>query len=57
MIYGKACHLPVEMEHRAYWALRAVNMDLSKATANRFHQLHKLEELREHAYEQSYDYK
>ncbi|KAD3066715.1 hypothetical protein E3N88_34595 [Mikania micrantha] len=57
MIYGKACHLPVEMEHRAYWALKAMNLDMATAKDLRFHQLHELEELRDHAYEHSHGYK
>ncbi|XP_076905058.1 uncharacterized protein LOC143560698 [Bidens hawaiensis] len=57
IIYGKDCHLSVELEHRASWALQTVNLDLSSAGENRFHQIHELEELRDHAYAHSYNYK
>ncbi|GKC96689.1 reverse transcriptase domain-containing protein [Tanacetum coccineum] len=36
LLYGKMCHLPFEIEHRAYWALRSCNPDLKVAGEKRF---------------------
>jgi hypothetical protein len=57
LIYGKACHLPVELEHRAYWAIKNLNFNVDNAGSLRKLQLHELEEIQNHAYENSRIYK
>ena len=57
IIFGKPCHLPLELEYKSMWAIKKLNFDLKTAREERFLQLSELEELRNEAYDNARIYK
>ncbi len=51
LVYGKSCYLPIELKHKAYWAIQILNFNLKAAGEKRLLQLNELEKIRQDAYE------
>jgi transposase InsO family protein len=56
-VYGKSCHLPLELEHKEYWAIKEMNLDVDAMRIKRRIQIRELEEMRLKAYESATIYK
>jgi dTDP-4-amino-4,6-dideoxygalactose transaminase len=57
LIFGKPCHLPIELEHKAYWVIKSFNIKMDESGEYRKLQLQELEEIRNDAYESARIYK
>ncbi|KAI3461580.1 hypothetical protein Pfo_018243 [Paulownia fortunei] len=56
-VFGKACHLLVELEHRAYWVVQQLYFDIKEIEEKRLLQFNEMEEFRLDAYENAKIYK
>ena len=49
LVFGKPCHLPLELEYKAMWAIKKLNYDFKVTKEKRLLQMNELEELRNEA--------
>ena len=57
IVFGKTCHLPLELEYKAMWVIKKLNCDFQAAKEKRLLQMNELEELRNEAYDNAIIYK
>ena len=57
IVFGKPCHLPLELKYKAMWAIKKLNFDFQAAKEKRLLQMNEQEELRNEAYDNARIYK
>ena len=57
IVFGKPCHLPLELEYKDLWAIKKLNYDFQAAKEKRLLQMNELEKLRNEAYDNARIYK